>query len=381
MRFILRMARREFRSSWRRLLFFFVSIGIGVAAIVAVRSLIQNVNLGVAGEARELITADAQVSSNRPWTKQELADIDSISRPLIDARTETLEVATMLRPADPANDGLQFVEMKAIGPGFPLYGDFKLANGSRFDYHLLENHGVIVAPSLLDRLKLKVGDSVNIGKSSFQIRGIIGEEPGPGGGFRLGPRVFAAATALDATGLTGFGSRVRRKILFKTKNGTVAALVKQLRDKLKGDQIDVTSYRESEENISESLTRTENYLSLVGLIILVLGGVGISNVTRVFVEQRKKSIAVLKCLGARSGRITAIYLFQVVTLGLAGSILGVVVAKAALASLSRLLASSLPKSVSYSLRGSAVVQGIGIGILISLLFSALPLLRIRRIKP
>ena len=130
MMFILQMARRELRASWRRLLFFFACIAIGVGAIVAGRSMLQNASVAIAGEARNLLTADVQVDSNRPWTPETLASIDKIAKPLVDARTETIESPTMLRPADPSREGAMMVELKGIDPGFPLVGDFKLADGT-----------------------------------------------------------------------------------------------------------------------------------------------------------------------------------------------------------------------------------------------------------
>lgn len=376
------MARREVRASWRRLLFFFVCIGVGVAAIVAVRSQIRNVNDGVASQARELITADVQADTSQPWSQQELADINTTSAHYVAARTETEELPTMLRPADASKPGLLVVELKGIQRGFPLYGELTLKDGKRFDFGLLQNNGAVVAPTLLDRLNLNVGEKVSIGKQTFEIRGVIDHEPGGGGGFRLGPRVFVDESAIESTGLAGFGSRVRRRILFKVRDDRmVDRLDSDLKSKLRAEHIHVNSYRDSQENISDALGRAENYMSLIGLIVLVLGGIGISNVTRVFIEQRKKSIAVLKCIGGRSRKIAAVYLSQVLVLALAGSVFGVGLARLALAALSHYFAASLPQNISYSLQPTAIAQGVAIGLLICILFSALPLLRIRKIKP
>ncbi|HET9533013.1 MAG TPA: FtsX-like permease family protein [Blastocatellia bacterium] len=382
MRFVFQMARRELRASWRRLLFFFICIAIGVGAIVALKSMTQNINLAVASEARSLLTADVQVDSNRPWTNETLEVIDRVSRsPLVTARVETIESATMLRPADPSNEGAMMIELKGIDPGFPLYGDFMLKSGERFDYSFVEDHGAIVGAGLLDRLQLSVGDQVKIGNSTFEIRGVLSQEPGGAGGFRLGPRVFIERSALEGAGLTGFGSRARRRVLFATPEGSMQALVNQLRADLKNQLVSVRSYKDSQENLNESLSRAEDYLSLTGLVILVLGGLGISNVTRVFIEQKKKTIAVLKCVGGTGGKVSTAYLAQVLALGLAGSILGVVFARVVLFFIATYFAESLPQNLSYGLQPRAIAQGLGVGILITILFSALPLLRIRRIKP
>lgn len=376
------MARRELRSSWRRLVFFFLCIAIGAGSIVAVRSMLQNAGVAIAAEARALLTADVQIDSNRPWTKETLEVIDRIAQPpIVEARAETIESATMIRPADPAREGAMMIELKGIEPPFPLYGEFNMTDGGKFDYTLIRNRGAVVSPALLDRLKLALGDEVKIGNAVFQIRGVIEKEPGGTSGFRLGPRVFIERAAVEGSGLTGFGSRARRRILLSTPADKMETLVKQLRAELKNNIVNVRSYKDSQENLAEQFSRAEDYSSLTGLVILVLGGIGISNVTRVFIEQKKKSIAVLKCLGGTGSKITVAYLVQTIAMGILGSLLGVAFGKAVLLIIEYCFADRLPQYMTYGLRWGAAAQGMGAGALIAILFSALPLLRIRRIKP
>ncbi|MCI0417073.1 FtsX-like permease family protein, partial [bacterium] len=179
----------------------------------------------------------------------------------------------------------------------------------------------------------------------------------------------------------GFGSRARRRILLKAPGADVDKLVRQIRSALKNNLIRVRSYRDSQERLNEQYIRAENFLSLTGLIILVLGGIGISSVTRVFIEQKRKTIAVLKCVGGRGLQVTASYLTQICALGVFGSLVGVVLARVALLLIEKYYAASLPSEMIYRLQPGAVFQGIGVGILVTLLFSAMPLLRIRLIKP
>src|SRR5207245_3209944 len=120
---------------------------------------------------------------------------------------------------------------------------------------------------------------------------------------------------------------------------------------------------------------------LARVVVLVLGGSGISNVTCVLIEQKKKTIAVLKCIGGTGRKITGAYLAQVIALGFAGSLLGIALAKLTLYLISIYFADNLPPNMSYGLSFNAVAQGLGVGILVSILFSAIPLLRIRHIKP
>jgi putative ABC transport system permease protein len=380
MKFIFQMAWREMRSSWRRLLFFFVSIGIGVAAIITVRSMIHNVDMGAAVEAKDFMGADIQISSDRAWTKEQLAAIDEVAAPLIKARIETVESLSMVRPTDIFHITVTPVQLKGIEPGFPFYGEFELAGGQRFDYSLLERGGALVARSLTDKLELKVGDRINIAKDSFEIRGIIEREPGGGGGVALGQKVFVEKQAVESSGAAGAPGLGRHAILLKVDDRDVQNVEDRLRAKFANETVGVTSYKDSEENISKGMTQTQDYVSLIGLIILVLGGIGISSVTRVFIEQKRKSIAILKCVGGKSRRIIVIYLVQVIGLGFAGSLLGVALARVALAALAKQLQSTLPRVITYDLQFGAVVEGTAVGVLIAVLFSALPLLRVKSVR-
>src|SRR5947209_19284195 len=118
MRFILNLTRREIRSSWRRLLFFFLCIALGVGSIVFLRSLIQNVTKVVGNDARALMTADIEVTSTNPFTPAEIANVEEViaKYPEVDAHNETISAAIMTHPADPANDSVEFVEVRGIEP-------------------------------------------------------------------------------------------------------------------------------------------------------------------------------------------------------------------------------------------------------------------------
>ena len=239
-------------------------------------------------------------------------------------------------------------------------------------------------PEALTTLGLKVGDAIVIGQSTFTIRGVVTSEPGAGmGQFNLGPRVFVDFADVPATGLLGFGSRATRQVLVKVPEERIDTLVSLLRVELRDEFAGVRSYRSNEDQIGRNFDRAENYLSMVGLIIVILGGIAVSSVTRVFILQKIRSIAVLKCVGARSREVIAIYILQVVTLGLAGSLLGVLLARLAVGAIPLALgsSSSLLAEVNYGVTWSAAVQGVAIGVLVSLLFSIVPLLHVRFIKP
>jgi putative ABC transport system permease protein len=381
MTFIFTMVWRELRASWRRLLFFFACVAIGVAAIVTLRSIIQSVRVGLVREARATIASDVLVTTNRPWTEEVKRDLDAkLARAPIEGRTESVETATMVRPERGA-PVTSMVELRGVEPPYPFYGSLVLRNGQRYSHALLENGGALVRPELLTKLGVSVGDRIVIAGHPFTIRGVIDQEPGRRvGGFSLGSRVIVDLADLKSTGLLSFGSRANYQLLLKVRQDAVESLAEDIRTSFRDRFVNARSYRSTEDWIGESLQRAENFLSLVGFVIVVLGGIGVWSVTRVFVRQKIRSVAILKCVGASTAQVLATYVLQVALLALAGSVIGVGLAAAAL----RAIPASLLESfggVPSGLTASAVVQGLTVGLLVSVLFALVPLLEVRRIKP
>ena len=187
---------------------------------------------------------------------------------------------------------------------------------------------------------------------------------------------------LPDTGLLAFGSRVVAPDAAARARERDRRAARELADRASRPQfVRVRSYRDRQEQIGEDFERAENYLSLVGLVIVVLGGIAVSSVTRVFVQQKIKSIAVMKCVGARSRQILAVYLLQALRSGLLGSLLGVALARGGHRGDSARLNQIGTLAVAYGLSWSAAAQGIGIGVLVSLLFAMVPLLEVRQVKP
>ena len=389
MTFVVRMALREIRASWQRLLFFFVCIAVGVASIVAIRSVIQSVREGLTREARAMTGADVVVRSDRPIGENVRAAVDKErDSGRVGIVSEAIEIATMVRP--PNTTTTRMVELRAVQSAFPLYGTMTLRDG-RYSHALLQGHGTLVRPELLAQLNLRVGDDLQIGTQRFQIRGVIQNEPGRNlGAFSLGSRLFIDLADLPSTGLLSFGSRASYELLLQVpgpppvpgRRDASTLLASDLGETFINDFVRARSYRQNEGRMTQNLTRAENYLSLVGLVVLILGGIGVSSVTRVFVQQKVRSIAILKCVGSTTQQVLSIYMAQVLLLGLAGSILGVAIAGAALLVLPVFvgdLAALL--QVEYGLTIGAVLQGLAVGLLVSVLFSVVPLLEIRNVKP
>ena len=388
MTFVFRMVGRELRASWRRLGFFFICVAVGVGAIVALRSVIQGVGVAMTSETRALTAADIMLESGQPWSEEALALIETAlaAEPEI-ARTASIQTATMVRPVDLTKTVAKVVELRGVEAAFPFYGHFVLQDGLTYRHDLLAGGGALVRPELLVQLGLRVGDDIVIGEGTFEIRGVILREPGGQlGAFSFGPRVLVDHDDLLATGLLGFGTRAERQLLLRLPEARIDPLVRALRDPLRDEFVSIRSYRSTEDRIASNLRRAENYLSLIGFIVLILGGIGVWSVTRVFVQQRIRSVAILKCLGATGWQVLAIYVTQVAVLGVGGSLLGVAMAGGVMGAIptsvtDQAAAAAGLEDLSYGLTVSAVTQGLVVGIVVSLLFALGPLLEMRAIKP
>jgi putative ABC transport system permease protein len=379
--FVLKMLARELRSSWRRLLFFFVCVAVGVGAIVAIRSVIQSVRTGLMSEARSIIASDVLISTNRPWTNEVLTALGQrLATDDVLDRMDAIETATMVRAYQGA-DAARMVELRGVQPKFPFYGRVVLQDGQTFSHDLLRGRGALVRPELLTQLGTKVGGRLIIGGQPFTIRGVIAQEPGRRvGAFSFGSRVLIDYDDLRASGLLAFGSRASYQILLRVREQAVESMTRDIRREFRDRFVQARSYRSTEDDIGEDLMRAENYLSLVGFVMVVLGGIGVWSVTRVFVKQKIRSVAILKCVGATANQILATYVAQVLLLGIIGSLLGVGIAAVAIAAIPASAAAAFG-NVSYGLTLSAALQGLAVGLLVSLLFSLVPLLEVRRVKP
>ncbi len=379
--FTLRMVWRELRASWVRLAFFFLCVALGVGAIAALRSVIQNVRHVLVSEARVITGADVVVSTSRPWVPEVRAELDTlIAAAPVSRRVEVVELATMVRPDDPAKPAARMAELQAVDVGFPIYGTLTLDGGEAFSHDLLRGRGALVRPELLVQLDMDVGDLLRIGEQAFEVRGVIASEPGRRAGmFSIGPRVLIDRADLEGTGLLAFGARARFAILLELDEAGITPLVETIRAGFRERFINARSYRSTEDRVGDDLRVAENYLSLIGFVMVVLGGIGVWSVTRVFVGQRIRSIAVLKCLGATSRQILAVYATQVATLGLVGSVLGLALGWLAL----RFVPVGLfgIEGLAVSLTGGAALQALAVGVLVSLLFALVPLLEVRRVRP
>lgn len=375
MKFYLRMALREMRRGQRKFLFFLLCIAVGVAGLVGIKGFNVSLQEALLKEARTLMAADMTLSMSKlPDAEQEKFLQSLRDRGIqIAHNTETPSMAV-----NPANKETQLVEVKAVEAGYPFYGLLEVTPAEP-----LTAENAWVGSELLDRLGLQVGDTMRLGSASFKIGGVITKEPDRvTASFSIGPRVMISREGLTRAKLIQLGSRARETFLFKLASDDQ---VEQVRAELKAafekDRGRVADFREAQPQVRRFLDRMTSFLSLVSMVALLVGGLGVANATRVFIQQKLDAIAIMKSLGATNRRVALVYLTQMMLLSLSGSLLGVALGYAVQLVLPKVVGNILDLSLELSLAPMVALQGITVGLLTSGLFTLLPLTAIADVKP
>ena len=376
----LRIAWREMRASRAKFLFVVLSVAIGVGSLTGVRGFSSSFRHMLLGEARTLMAGDltARVFA-LPTAEQETAlgglEARGVRRTWI---TETVTMASSASTADPL-----LISVKAVDPAaYPYYGVVKL-NPPRPLREALDAQSVVVSDDLLVRLNVRTGDLLHIGGQDFRIAGVMVSEPDRmTGSLNVGPRVMITREGLDRTGLITAGSRAAERYLFALP-AQGGPDVSQARAILKRafPEATIADFRETHPIITRGLDRATTFLSLIGLIALVIGAMGVASAMHGHLQQKLDSIAVMKCMGARSAQVIRIYAAQTLMLGLGGGVIGVAFGVGVAAAFPGLIAKYFSMDVSPYWDAWPAVQGIAVACLVTLLFTVPPLLGIRDIRP
>ncbi len=381
-RFVIKMAWREARSSWRHLLFFLSSIAIGVGSVVGTGNIAANLEAMTHHEARNLLSADLEARLNRPLSDMGMSVLSDLARDDI----RFIRVTELNGMASAADTGrTQLVEIKAVEPGYPFYGKLKIdppaSDPTRDPF--LDPAAIWVQEALLIRLHLRVGDPVRLGEALFTIRGVIRHEPDRvAGTFSLGPRLLLSQEALSRTGLIQPGSRLTNRYLFKLPaSWTPERLKSELSARWSDESVRFNTYRENRPQLGRFLENFTTYLGLVGLVTLLIGGIGVASNIHTFLAERIGTIAVLKCLGCPSSAVLTLYLLLALFLGGIGSLIGIVFGMILHHALLPFLSGFLPADFSFRPMPLAAVRGLGMGLSVTLLFSLWPLRMVRQWSP
>ncbi len=373
-----KIAWRELHASKVKFLFVIFSVAIGVAALTGVRGFSDSFERTLLGEARTIMAADLSARMFRQPTSQEEHQLNALAAAGVD-RTEVTEMTSMaLSPADPVP---LLISLKVVDPRkYPFYGSVQLDPAGDLG-DLLTGSTVIVADDLLIRLRTQVGASLKIGDASFRIAAVLVREPDRmSSGMGLGPRVLMSEGALAKSGLLQQGSRAGERFLFKLP---ASVSIERSRARLEAILPDaqITDFRETNPVLTEGLNRSTGLLSLICLVAMVLGAIGVAMAMRAHLQQRVEVLAIMKSIGARSSDILRIYLLQTVLLGIVGGVLGVFFGLAVEWVFPSLLGSLLPMQAHFHFPLRSSLAGLGTGVLTTVLFCLPPLLDIRKVRP
>ena len=435
---LLRLAWRESRTARRRLALYMSSIAFGVAALVAIDSFAGNVTRSIRDQSRTLLGGDMALQARAAFP----AVVDTLLDSLRADQIATSRVTTFasMALAEPSG-GTRLVQVRAVSPGYPFYGEIETVPAQGWARVHTEAI-VFVDPSLLVALDASVGDSLRLGQKMFQIAGTLGNVPGDAGITAvIGPRVYLSDNWLDATALLTFGSRAEYDVVLKlpASLATTAAAKTMARDlrrridpkaaalqeaqEARGEErrgpggddeappadtsakvvaaapdsasgsasrlvsgaartrVRVRTVADTERDFTESVARLADFLSIIGLIALLLGGIGVASGVNAFVSAKIDTVAVLRCLGATSRQVLALYVVQSAAMGLVGAVAGTLLGVAVQFLLPGVVSDFLPIDVELALEPRPLLLGLATGVWVSLVFAMRPLLALRRVSP
>jgi putative ABC transport system permease protein len=373
-----KIAWRETRASSGRFLFVILAVAAGVGALTGVRGFSRAFHTMLTRDARGFMAADLTIRTFQLPDAKQMYAMDRLTSKGVQ-RTQITETLTMASPGEGSTPLL--ISIKAVDPArYPFYGTVKLSPPMPLRSALLPD-SIVVADGVLLRLNTRVGDTIRIGGQPFRIAAEITNEPDRmTGSLNVGPRVMMSRAGLDRTGLIVPGSRAAERFLFKLP---MTLPIRPVREELRGAFREglIADYTEAHPLIEQGLRQSTTFLSLVSLVALVIGALGVATAIQAHLQQKMDSIAIMKCLGAKSAQVLRIYVLQTLGLGLAGSAAGIAVGSLVQMVFPIFLeryfqVGSMPRFDALS-----ALQGLLVGVLTVLLFTIPPLLGIRYIRP
>jgi putative ABC transport system permease protein len=380
MRFELRMAWREIRPAYKRFLFMIASIAIGVGALTGIKGTASALEHAMSRSARELIAADIAIRLRAEPTAQEARTLDRLVE-LGAARTQVSEMLSMAAALDRSAPVLATV--KAVDPAlYPFYGSVDVEPAAPLA-QVLDDGAAVASRELLIRTGTNVGDRLAIGAGTFRISAVLLNEPDRlYSGVELGPRVLITRKGLERAALMQYGSRSTESFLFRLpENGLELDTARIILNQGIQRAVRIADYREPNPSVSKGLERMATFLSMVALLAVMVGGLGLASTLDAYLKSKLDSIAILKCLGGRSRQVTRIYLTQGAVIGILGSIAGVGLGYLVQVVFPPLLRGLLQVPTRLELAPGAAIQGFLVGTVTTLLFLLPPLLAIRRVRP
>lgn len=372
---LLKMAWRDGKASLSRLFLFMASIVLGIAAVVAIQSFSDNLKKNISLQSKSLMGADFTIESNHPPDDRVQEIIDSLGG--ADAR----EISFASMVAVTKSGQTKLMQVRGIEKGFPFYGNLETTpQNSKSSY--ATGKALLDATSML-QMNIKIGDSIKIGDIKLPVGGALKSTPGSSGLFSsIAPPVIIPYSFIAQTGLIKTGSRINYKYYFKTGNETdLEKLEDELDPILDAHDADIDTHLSDSRRLGRRYENFGKFLNLVAFIALLLGCIGIASAIYIYINEKLKSVAILKCLGASSRQTFLIFLIQLFAIGLIGSIFGVLGGLALQQLFPLILKDFLPIELEISIAWRVIFMGILLGICMAVLFGLYPLTFTLRTSP
>ncbi len=376
---ILKLAARELRSGLSGFYVFIACVALGVMVITGVGALSDALKSGFERQGALLLGGDITVARpHSPTSDIERRWIDSFGR-----SSETATMRTMGRRLDGEDQTL--IELKGVDGAYPLVGQVLLESNEKLGDALAR--GIVADPVLLERLNLKIGDRLKIGDAEFAIAATLKSEPdGLADRVSYGPRVLLTLAQMRQTGLIQPGALIRWKyaISLKESSDPLEQRLVSFRERVKAELPEsgftITDRRDPSPQVSTTLERLRQFLTLLGLTALVTGGVGVANAVATFIDRRRNVIATMKSVGATGGTVFAVFLVQVLAMALIGVACGLALGLLIPPVLTQLFGAYLPVVPEFSLSAQSVGLSVAYGLLVALLFALWPLGRAEQVR-
>jgi putative ABC transport system permease protein len=371
-----KMAWRDSRRSRSRLLLFTSSIILGISALVAINAFRNSLFDEINNQAKTLLGADLVIESNKPVSEDLLEYLDSLGS----EKSKESAFASMIY--FPRTDGSRLVQVRALEGNFPYYGEI----GSMPQNAAREFQGgkfALVDQTLMLQYNVNVGDIIRVGTEEFEITGKLEKVPGQSGiTASVAPVVYIPYRYLETTGLVQRGSRINYNFYYKYDAEVDATkIVDAEKEKWKSYGLGHETIEERKKSTGETFANLTNFLNLVAFVALLLGCVGVASAVHIYVKEKIAVVSLLRCLGVTGMQAFQIYLYQILVMGLIGSLIGAVLGSLMQGYLPQLLKDFIPLSMEVSFSWQSLGEGILLGTSISILFALLPLLSVRNVSP
>jgi putative ABC transport system permease protein len=376
-----KMAWRDSRRGRQRLLLFSMSIMLGIAALVAIGSLKENLVEAVENQAKALVGSDVFINARRGFNP---AADELLNKSGAIVAREVSHLSALSFPTGKADSGLLRVEARAVAAEFPFYGT-PVTEPADAWARCMKGEGFVCDPLLLEQAGVSVGATVKLGALESRILGVFITAPARAswaGAFgMISPEVFYARDLEAKTKLSGGLFTFHRAHLKFPSGKDPEDWARKVRDQFKREGADLETVEKRRKNIGQVLDHLYSFLSLLGFVALVLGGLGVASAIHVHVQQRLSSVATLRCLGGTSSQAFAVFVAQGIALGFCGAIGGVLIGIALQRGMPLLFKSYIPIEIDIAFQPQSILVALGLGFLICVSFAILPLLKIRRISP